>query len=81
MTDQDAFDRDAQALRDMVVQSAIKLREHCDSVVIICTMAEGSDSQMIFDRRGNVYAVMGSIERYSEIHSEHRHRDDLEDEE
>ena len=67
--DKDAFDSDALALRDLLIQKANELREHCDSVVILCTLSEGADSQMVYDYKGNIYAVDGSVQRFIEMRS------------
>lgn len=60
----DDFDKEALLLRDRIAGAADLLREHCDSVVIIATISEGDSSQMVFQTRGNTYAVRGSIERF-----------------
>ena len=62
----DEFSKEATALRDMAETSADKLREHCDSVAIICTLSEGPSSQMAFAFKGNVFAVKGSVDRFME---------------
>lgn len=74
--EKDDFDRDAEALRDLIVKTGHNLREHCDSIVIIATLSAGADSQMIFDHRGNIYAVDGSISRFSEMRANQRKRVD-----
>jgi hypothetical protein len=64
---QDAFDRLALETLAKVKRMADELREYCDSVVIITTIAEGDSSQMIFNTRGNRYAIEGSVERFKRM--------------
>jgi hypothetical protein len=63
----DAFDKDAIALRDRLIRIADELREFSDSVVIVCTICEGDSSQMVWQKRGNVYASIQSTERVGEL--------------
>ena len=68
----DDFDRDALALRDRIREASDLLREHCDSVVILATLSIGDSSTMIYQSRGNIYAVDGSIARYTEMRCNER---------
>lgn len=79
--EQDAFDREALALRDKVLKLSSELREHCDSVVILCTISEGADSQLIFDHKGNIYAVRGSVDRFVQMLENRQQKIDEEAEE
>ena len=61
--EKDTFDREAESLRNRISKAADVLREHCDSVVIIATVAEGDSTQMVWQDRGNHWAIEGAMER------------------
>lgn len=76
----DAFDKEVMSIRDRVLKHSADLREYCDSVIIVCTISEGLDSQMIFDYKGNTYAIRGSLDRMVEMLANTRRKQDQEDE-
>jgi len=76
----DAFDKQALEIRDLVLKRSAELREHCDSVIIVCTINEGTDSQLIYDYKGNIYAVRGSADRFVEmLAAKRRKMDEIEE--
>lgn len=58
MTDNDS------ALQEMVDECASKLREHCDSVVVVVTESREGDTHQYVSYLGNYYACVGSAEAF-----------------
>jgi hypothetical protein len=51
-------------LHDRVTKAAESLREFCDSVVIVCTIQEGTNTHFSAMHKGNGYACDASVQAW-----------------
>lgn len=67
MDDSIPLDAASIQLRDKAMACAGILREFADSVVIVCTLNEGENTDLIYTDKGHHWAGIASVRRYLDI--------------